>query len=109
MTRIALYGSSLFLSAIAAAIKDHGAIQTIAFPEPMDADQIIQQRASAVLWRSQGICPDLDRLSKAGVWLLEVDEQQSVVTIAHGVGKASKRFSVRAAGDLVRLLRGLEG
>jgi len=105
MIRIALYGSSLFLSAIAAALKEHDAIRVLSFPDPIDVHQIIRLKPSVVLWRCQGIQPDIDRLWEAGVWLLEVDERQSVVIASHRSQITPQPCAVQQAVDLVNFIQ----
>ncbi len=106
--RIALYGSSLFLSAIAAALAEYGTIEVIQFPDPVDICQIILQKPCAVLWRSQGNRPDVDGLQEAGIWLLEVDERKSMVSASHQTQKSPQHCMVLRSADLVQFIKNLE-
>jgi hypothetical protein len=98
--RVAIYGSSLFLTAVAAALCNHPAIHLILFPNAVATAAILRQTPIILVWQDHYPPEDIAALLQAGLWLLNIDEQQSWITIQHR-GRPRQTLAVQQSTDLV--------
>jgi hypothetical protein len=98
--RVAVYGSSLFLTAVAAALRNHTAVHLISFPNAVTTAAILRQTPTILIWQSYFPPEDMSALLQAGIWLLNVDEQQSCILIQRH-GRSQQTLPIQQSSDLI--------
>jgi hypothetical protein len=98
---VGIYGSSLFLTAVAAALREHTAVLLIHFLNAPAAPSILRQLPAVLVWQTNSPPKDIALLLQAGLWLLEVDEQQSCVTIQHSSRNSEQTLPIQQSNDLI--------
>ena len=99
--RVGLYGSSLFLSVVAAALERHTKIILLNFPAATPVGMVLQQNLTTLLWQNH--CPpaDISILFEAGLWLLEIDEYKSQITIQHRNQSQKQILPITGSANLI--------
>jgi hypothetical protein len=98
--RVAVYGSSLFLTAVAAALRNHTAVHLIHFPHAVTTAAILRQLPTILIWQNHFPPEDMAALLRAGIGLLNVDEQQSCITLQRH-GRPQQTLPIRQSTDLI--------
>ena len=99
--RVGIYGSSLFLTAVAAALRNHPAIQLIHFLNAPSGAAILRQSPAVLVWQNHYPPEDIAALLQADLWLLEIDEQQSCVAIQHSSRNSEQTLPIQQSNDLI--------
>ncbi len=102
-TRVAIYGSSLFLTAVIAVLRYDAAITLIQSPPHSTAQEIIKQAPSFLVYQDFSTPPNRQSLLEAGIQLLKVDSQQSTITIYQN-NKTNQQHLINESADLVAVI-----
>lgn len=99
--RVGIYGSSLFLSAVAASLNDHKKISILDFPAATPVRSVLLQDPAILLWGSHCPPPGLSILRSDGMLLVEIDERSSKVSIQHPGQSGTLIIDVKDSTELI--------
>lgn len=99
--RVGLYGSSLFLTAVAASLEHQSKIKLFNFPAATPIGVVLQQKLNILLWQSH--CPpaNLSTLFETGHWLLEIDEYKNQISIQHHTRPKKQILPITGSANLI--------
>lgn len=99
--RVVVFGSSLFLTAVTAVLQEHAAIDLIHLPDVASPACILKQKPKIILWQRHCPLENIAALLEAGLWLLEIDEQQNAITIQHHSQRNKRTQPIQKSTDLI--------
>ena len=101
---VAIYGTSLFATAIAATFRHHLIAPVIQLPLLTTTTSLLNLNLSVVLYQDCDPPRARNRLLDAGTWLIEIDSQQSVVVLYHHQ-YSRQQVTIAQSADLVAIMK----
>lgn len=99
--RVVVYGASLFLTAVTVTLQQYPVIDLVHLPLVATKNSILEQKPNILLWQRNRPLENSAGLLAAGVWLLEIDEQQSTIIIQHYSCQETCTKSIPKSTDLI--------
>jgi hypothetical protein len=103
--QVVIYGSSLFMNAVTALLKQATALNVITMPPGAQLAEILQRDPDAILYQADTPPACLDALLTSGVCCGELDTHSSVITVRRSQN-TQEAYSVFQAHDLLASIGG---
>ena len=101
--QIIIYGSSLFLLAVAASLYHFNSVELILLPATTAAEKLIAYTPTVILCLKKTVIPNWHLLLKAGFRLIEIDDQKSYVTL-YCFQHHPQQYPINQTKDLLALI-----
>ena len=101
--RVAIYGSSLFLTAVIAVLRHHAAITLIQFNTETTTEDVMKYNPAIMVYQDCAAPRNPNRLLEADVKLLKIDSQQSVITI-YQHNRMKQEYPICRSIDLISVI-----
>lgn len=97
-----LYGSSMFLTAVASSLSCLNMVELLQLPLVFDAKSLMSYAPTVILYHAATPLPNEPILLSAGIRLIQIDTQKSFVTL-YCWQRPPKQYPIVQATDLLPL------